>query len=71
VRVWFGTIAEWAVEVVRARSLGHGSRVARDRALAREAARVQAPEIIWDTGPLAEDDDQLPLRLPPIVRAAE
>jgi multidrug efflux pump len=71
VRVWFWTIAEWAVEVVRARSLGHGSRVARDRALAREAARVQAPEIIWDTGPLPEDDEQLPLRLPPIVRAAE
>jgi multidrug efflux pump len=71
VRVWFWTIAEWAVEVVRARSLGRGSRVARDRALAHEAAKVQAPEILWDTDPVPERDDELPLHPPPIVRAAE
>ena len=70
-RVWFWTILDWIAQVVKARSLGRSSRAARDRALAREARKVRTPEIVWDFDAEAEPDDQLPLRLPPIVRAAE
>jgi multidrug efflux pump len=70
-RVWFWTIVDWLVQVAKARSLGRGSRAARDRALARESAKVLSPEIVWDIQPDTEPDGLPALRLPPMVRAAE
>ncbi|ARU01072.1 efflux RND transporter permease subunit [Yoonia vestfoldensis] len=50
-RVWFVTYVQWAAQLLAKLSMGRSSRAARDWALARQAARVKAPEVIW-----VEDD---------------
>ncbi len=47
-RVWVTTYARWAAQLLAKMSLGKSSQAAQDWALAREAARLKAPEIIWD-----------------------
>ncbi len=46
-RVWVTTYARWLAQLLAKLSMGRSSRAARDWALAREAKRVKAPEIIW------------------------
>ncbi|AUC55010.1 acriflavine resistance protein B [Sagittula sp. P11] len=74
IRVWFTTYVKWFAQLLARLSFGRGSRIARDWALAREARRIKAPEILWEEigrpAPPAEpstDDPQLNLPL----RAAE
>uniref|UniRef100_UPI0035151141 efflux RND transporter permease subunit n=1 Tax=Sagittula sp. TaxID=2038081 RepID=UPI0035151141 len=74
IRVWFTTYVKWFAQLLARLSFGRGSRIARDWALAREARRIKAPEILWEEisrpAPPAEpstDDPQLDLPL----RAAE
>jgi multidrug efflux pump len=47
VRVWVTTYARWIAQLLAKASMGRSSRAARDWALAREAKRVKAPEIVW------------------------
>jgi len=47
-------------------SLGRSSRAAQDWALAREARRIRAPEIIW-----ADEAETAPRAVPLPLRAAE
>jgi len=47
-RVWVTTYARWGAQGLAKLSLGRQSRAAQDWALAREAKRIKAPEIIWD-----------------------
>jgi len=46
-RVWVTTYARWLAQLFAKLSMGRSSRAAQDWALAREAKRVKAPEIIW------------------------
>ena len=65
VRVWVTTYAEWLAQLLAKLSMGRSSRAARDWALARAAARVKAPEILWtDPDPLpgAETSPSTPLK---------
>ena len=66
-RVWWSTIASWVVEVIKARSLGRGSRAARDRTLARAARSIRGPEIVWEIEPQPGEPQPRPAPL----RAAE
>jgi multidrug efflux pump len=66
VRVWVTTYARWIAQLLAKASMGRSSRAARDWALAREAKRVKAPEIVWTD--LIEPAP--PTRLSPL-RAAE
>ncbi len=50
-RVWFSAGAYRSLALLRALSLGGGSKVARDLALQRAARRVRGPEILWETEP--------------------
>jgi multidrug efflux pump len=67
-RVWLSIGAYRSVNGLRALSLGRGSREARDRALMREAKRLEGTEIIWDDpadpdiAGSVSDQPQLPLR---------
>ncbi|MGA0715309.1 MAG: efflux RND transporter permease subunit [Gemmobacter sp.] len=57
IRVWLGVGAYRSRATLAALSFGRDSAAARDRALAREAARLRHPEIIWeDDAPPAPDD---------------
>ena len=47
-RVWVTTYIHWFAQLFAKMSMGKSSRAAKDWALAREARRVTAPEIIWD-----------------------
>jgi multidrug efflux pump len=47
-RVWFTTYLHWLGRLLARLSMGRGSRAAQDWALAREARKVKAPEIIWE-----------------------
>ena len=47
-RVWFVTYVHWFAQLLAKLSMGRSSRAARDWALARQARRIKAPEIIWD-----------------------
>ncbi len=65
VRVWVTTYAEWLAQLLAKLSMGRSSRAARDWALAKAAARVKAPEILWtDPDPLpgAEASPSTPLK---------
>ena len=46
-RVWVTTYAEWASQLFAKLSMGRASRAAQDWALAKAAAKIRAPEIIW------------------------
>jgi len=46
-RIWVTTYARWGAHLLAKLSLGKSSRAARDWALARDAKRIKAPEIIW------------------------
>ncbi|MBM3613465.1 MAG: efflux RND transporter permease subunit, partial [Alphaproteobacteria bacterium] len=73
IRVWLGVGAYRSRAALAALSFGRDSAAARDRALAREAAQLRRPEIIWedDAEPLREDAPQpQPLGSVPL-RAAE
>ncbi|MEQ5870452.1 efflux RND transporter permease subunit [Sagittula sp. NFXS13] len=48
VRIWAATYAKWIATQLARLSFGRGSRIARDWALAREAKRIKAPEILWE-----------------------
>ncbi|EBA05933.1 efflux RND transporter permease subunit [Sagittula stellata] len=74
IRIWFTTYVKWFARLLARLSFGRGSRIARDWALAREAKRIKAPEILWEeidrpapSRDPATDDPQLDLPL----RAAE
>jgi multidrug efflux pump len=62
-RVWFTTYLHWLGRLLARLSMGRGSRAAQDWALAREARKVKAPEIIWE-------DNEEPAA-PSTLRAAE
>ncbi|MGY6410189.1 MAG: efflux RND transporter permease subunit [Alkalilacustris sp.] len=63
-RVWLSAGAYRSAAALAALSVGRSSRIARDRALARAAARHRPPEILWE--------DPSPPVLPPLtLRAAE
>ena len=62
-RVWFTTYLHWLGRLLARLSMGRGSRAAQDWALAREARKVKAPEIIWE-------DTEEPAA-PSTLRAAE
>lgn len=62
-RVWVTTYARWLAQLMAKFSMGRSSRAAQDWALAREAKRVKAPEIIWG------DPDEP--EAPPAIMAAE
>ena len=66
-RVWITTYARWLAQLLAKLSLGRSSRAARDWALAREAKRIKAPELIW------VDDDEFREATVPVtpLRAAE
>ncbi|SLN58957.1 efflux RND transporter permease subunit [Pseudooctadecabacter jejudonensis] len=85
-RVWVTTYARWLGQLLAKLSMGRSSRAARDWALARDAKRVKAPEIIWgdpdaphdvteldaNVEPEASDDgDNTPDRPHPPLQAAE
>ncbi|MEL7175471.1 MAG: efflux RND transporter permease subunit [Pseudomonadota bacterium] len=55
-RVWVTTYARWLAQLLAKMSMGNSSKAAQDWALAREAGRVKAPEILWDDpdGPTRE-----------------
>ena len=75
-RVWVTTYARWAAQLLSKLSMGKSSRAAQDWALAREAKRIKAPEIIWgdpdepvavpdpvlDTSPRSQDMPTTPLK---------
>ncbi|MBM1222390.1 efflux RND transporter permease subunit [Ponticoccus sp. SC2-23] len=66
-RVWITTYARWLAQLLAKLSLGRSSRAARDWALAREAKRIKAPELIW-----ADEDEIADAALPITpLRAAE
>jgi multidrug efflux pump len=48
-RVWVTTYARWIARALARLSLGRSSQAARDWALAREARRIPAPELLWET----------------------
>ena len=50
IRVWATTYVRWIARLLARMSLGRASRAARDWALARDARRMKAQEIIWDDG---------------------
>ena len=50
IRVWATTYVRWIARLLARVSLGRASRAARDWALARDARRMKAQEIIWDDG---------------------
>jgi multidrug efflux pump len=63
-RVWIESGAFRSVQILRGLSFGRDSVAARDNALRRAAARVKAPEILWETAPEpdpAPDAPELPL----------
>ena len=66
-RVWITTYARWLAQLLAKLSMGRSSRAARDWALAREARRIKAPELIW------VDDDEFREATVPLtpLRAAE
>ena len=67
VRLWVSTYALWLARLLARLSLGRSSRAARDWALAREASRIRAPEIVW-----ADEDDIAGATMPITpLRAAE
>ena len=47
-QAWAVTYLHWAARLLARLSLGRGSRAARDWALAIEARRLKAPEIVWE-----------------------
>ncbi len=53
-RVWVAAGAYRSAAGLAALGLGRASRLARDRALERAAARLKAPEILWEEPPAAE-----------------
>ena len=55
-RVWVTTYARWMGRLLAKLSMGRSSRAAKDWALACEAKRIKAPEIIWDDDALAPAD---------------
>jgi len=61
-RIWATTYVIWFARLLACLSLGRGSRIARDWALAREAKRVKSTEIIWDDSPEPPLEPELPLR---------
>ena len=61
-RIWATTYVIWFARLLARLSLGRGSRIARDWALAREAKRVKSTEIIWDDNPEPPLEPELPLR---------
>jgi multidrug efflux pump len=50
-RVWITTYASWFAQLLAKLSMGRTSRAAKDWALAKEASRVKAPELIWQDAP--------------------
>ncbi|MEL6101400.1 MAG: efflux RND transporter permease subunit [Pseudomonadota bacterium] len=69
VRVWASTYALWFSQLLAKLSLGRASRASRDWALARDARRMRATEIVWDF-----DEPQPPRQADPLVpplKAAE
>ena len=64
-RVWFVTYVQWAAQLMAKLSMGTSSRAARDWALARQAARIKAPEVIW------VEDDAAPVATRSPLQAAE
>jgi multidrug efflux pump len=65
IRVWATTYLRWVARLLARMSLGRASRAARDWALAREARRASAQEIIWEESPVTGGPR------PQIVSAAE
>ncbi len=68
IRVWFVTYVQWLAQLLAKLSMGRSSRAARDWALARQARRIKAPEVIWDEGDAAPLP---PLELKKPMQAAE
>ena len=59
------TYVQWAAQLMAKLSMGTSSRAARDWALARQAARIKAPEVIW------VEDDAAPVATRSPLQAAE
>ncbi|MBP0481760.1 efflux RND transporter permease subunit [Sagittula salina] len=66
IRIWATTYVKWIATQLARLSFGRGSRIARDWALAREARRIKAPEILWE-----DLDRPARVAVDPELRAAE
>jgi multidrug efflux pump len=59
-RVWIEAGAFRSAQILRGLSFGRDSDAARDNALRRAAAKVKAPEILWETGTGTEPEPDAP-----------
>jgi multidrug efflux pump len=59
-RVWIGAGAFRSAQILRGMSFGRDSVAARDNALQRAAAKVKAPEILWETAPEPDPAPEAP-----------
>ncbi|MEC7259221.1 MAG: AcrB/AcrD/AcrF family protein, partial [Pseudomonadota bacterium] len=70
-RVWAGVYATWIARLLARLTAGRSSRIARDMRLRRDARRLPATEIQWDSALMAPEGDAHPAPLPTPMRAAE
>ena len=70
-RVWAGVYATWIARLLARLTAGRSSRIARDMRLRRDARRLPATEIQWDSALMAPEGDTQTTALPTPMRAAE
>ena len=70
-RVWAGVYAAWIGRLLARLTSGRSSRIARDMRLRREARRLPATEIQWDSALMAPEAEAQAPAMPTPMRAAE
>ncbi|TMV13264.1 efflux RND transporter permease subunit [Arenibacterium halophilum] len=70
-RVWAGVYATWIGRLLARLTSGRSSRIARDMRLRREARRLPATEIQWDSALMAPEAEAQAPAMPTPMRAAE